>query len=166
MKNFKKLLLCLLSITSTISLIAENKQQIRLSNLYGQEVLVHMNWRYGTFSQSNDVIIKPNQKNLLIKAPISGYKLFSIDVTPSINLATLSLGAVPGSIAYGVTHSMNHHTIRHHGNTFFVIEKEKKNSKIASQKQINIKGYKNQAEYEKAIEVENINKISEISAAA
>lgn len=145
MKKFNTILLYLLSLASTISIIAVNKQQIKLSNQYGDDVLIHMQWRYGMFSKQSDIIIKMDE-NRSIKAPVSGYKLFSIDVTPSVNLATFAAGVT----GYAVTHSMNHHTIRHHGNKFFVITKENKKSQISSQKQIRIQGYKTQEEYDKA----------------
>jgi len=75
MKNLNiKLLACLLSITSTMSIVAVNKQQIRLSNHYGENVLVHMNWRYGITSKPTDLILLEGRKNFLVKAPVSGYK--------------------------------------------------------------------------------------------
>jgi len=156
MKKLNTILLYLLSIASTISIIAVNKEQIKLSNRYGDDVLIHMQWRYGILSKQSDIIIKKNE-NRSIKAPVSGYKLFSIDVTPSVNLATFAIGGASSAIAYGVTHSMNHHTIRHHGNKFFAITKENKKSQISSQKQIKIQGYKTKEEYDKA---SNINEVA------
>jgi len=175
MKNFKKLLLCLLSVASTISLVAVNKQQIRLSNqskdktIANRNVLVHLTWRMKKAPhtmRTTDVILRSDRKDFVIKAPISGYNLFSIDVTPAINLASLGAGgaaflrgnplisstaAIYAGIAYGVTHSLNHHTIRAHNSKFFVIETEKKNSQIQSQKQVKIKPYATKEEYDKAI---------------
>jgi hypothetical protein len=146
MKNLNiKLLVCLLSVASTMSIVAVNKQQIRLSNHYGENVLVHINWKYGIASKPTDLILLTGRKDFLVKAPVSGYKLFSIDVTPAKNLASLAVSpigyAAGGGIAYGVTHYMNHHTIRAHGKNKFIISKDKKKSQIASQRQIDIKGY-------------------------
>jgi len=188
MKKLHKLLLCFLSIASTISIIAENKQQIRLSNqskdksIANRNILVHLTWRMSKAPhtmRTTDVILRSDRKDLIIKAPISGYKLFSIDVTPAINLASLGVGgvaflrgnalissvsAIYGGIAYGVTHSLNHHTIRAHGHKFFVIATENKNSQIQSQKQVNIQGYTTLEEYHKVIgKVETI-ELDEISA--
>lgn len=165
MKNVKIMLLCLLSVAS-INLIAKShKQQIHLSNQSedktkaNRDILVHITWKNGMQTRYTDVILKAHRKDLMIKAPISGYKLFSIDATPAINLASLSIGATPllyglkgvdagiAGIAYGITHALNHHTIRAHGHTFFVIDTESKKSKLASQKQVRIRGYKTQEEY-------------------
>ena len=175
MKNFKKLFLCLLSLASTISIIAVNKQQIRLSNqstdktTANRNILVHLTWRMKKAPhtmRTTDVILRSDRKDFIIKAPISGYELFSIDVTPAINLASLSAGgaallrgnplisstsAIYAGIAYGVTHSLNHHTRRAHGHKYFVIETEKKNSQIQSQKQVTIKGCGTVEEYNKVI---------------
>jgi len=162
--NVKKLIVsCLLSIGIVNSITAVNKQQIHLSNQShdasaNQEILVHMTWKYGGQLRYSDVILKAHRDDLMVKAPISGYKLFSIDVTPAINLASLAAGlpiigavAPAAGIAYGVTHSLNHHTIRSHGNKFFIVDTEDKKSQIASQKQVRIHGYKTQEEFNKII---------------
>jgi len=170
MKKFKSLIFAA-ALFGTISIVAvNNKQQIRIINNYGQHVLVHTNWRYGALSIPGDSIISPGEnKGYILKAPISGYTLFSIDVTPAQNLTAVTAGGVgliagdaalpvaagAAGIAYGVTHSMNHRTIRAHGNNFFVIEKSKKNSQISSQKQIEITGYKGRSEYSKSLESKN-----------
>jgi len=167
----KKLLIVSIGLLSlgSISLVAkQNKQQIRLSNQSSdknpanRDILVHMTWKNGIETRYSDVILKSHSNDSMFKAPISGYKLFSIDVTPSINLSSLAAGAAPlavtgtigldvAAIAYGITHSLNHHTIRAHGNKFFVIDTENKASMIQSQKQVRIRGYKTQEEYQKAI---------------
>lgn len=172
MNYVQKILFYLVLATSGISLFAVNKQQIRLSNQShdktnaNRNMLVHITWQHKKLpgmTKVSDFILRSDRKNFLVKSPDSQYKLLSIDITPAINLAVLSIGsidalarniipaAIASAVAYGVTHSLNHDTKRAHGCQYFVLTTEKKNSAIQSQKQVKIIGYKTLAEYNLAI---------------
>jgi len=180
MKNFKKIVLCALSLlSSTAAFARENKEQIHLSNQYGREVLVELNWRMKAWPhthRSTDLILKSNRNNFLLKAPISSYELYSIDVAPAVNVKSLHdiakfgsttsrmLGSTGDSIASSIARSLNNHRMHAHSHKYFVIKAEKHNSKVAGQKQITIHGH-NEEEYNREIgnapEVEVNNEPSE-----
>ncbi len=106
--NKLKLMVLALLISSTGAMFAKNKQQIRLSNQYGEAVLVHLEWKMNKsphFTRTQDIIIKGRHKNFLIKAPVSGYHLVSLSARPSkatLIAATAAPAALVGGVAVGV----------------------------------------------------------------
>jgi len=165
---------------------AENKQQVRLVNNYGNKITVDFIWKNKSFPYDLKVEQKEFEtdvNNSLIKAPVSGYRLFQMLTTPSKNLNlnkndAISLagsgiavsGAVTGNavVAYaglGVAYaglivkmleSKNHFVLKKvNKNLFFAIEKGSKNSDIKGQKKIVIKGYQSEEDYQNVLE-ENI----------
>ena len=186
MKNFIKLAVFTGLIISSQAIMAKNKDQVFIQNNYGDNVIIHIDWRSEVpphLHAPQDLFLQEHEKNSLIKAPTSKDHLFSIDVAPQSNvirryraglgaeigtggaiIATgsattaaglvapmIAVGAAGTGIAYAITHSLNHHTMRAHGNTFFVIENTGKASKVAGQKQISLKGYKSKKHYEEEI---------------
>src|SRR3989339_2145346 len=107
MNKFKLMIIALL-ISSTGAMFAVNKQQIRLSNNYGEAVLVHMEWRMKKaphFRRTQDIILKGKRKNFLLKAPVSGYYLESLTARPSkatIIASTVVPAAAIAGAAIGV----------------------------------------------------------------
>lgn len=88
MKSFKNIVLCALSLFSATAAFAENKQQIRLSNQYGQDVDVSIEWRKKNWPHTHgytNLYLKSSRKNFSLKAPSSGRELFKIYVTPALN---------------------------------------------------------------------------------
>ena len=80
----KKLIAFILLISSMSIAFAKNKQQIFLTNNYGDGVAINLKWQnkqHGNLYQ--DVILEKNAQNLMVKAPISGHYLKSIDVAPA-----------------------------------------------------------------------------------
>lgn len=155
MNYFKNLMLCII-IASTSGIVAVNKQQIRLSNQYGQDVMVYLRWRKkGIVNEYRytDLILKSDR---MVKAPISGYKLANFEVTPAVNLS----GLVIGLGGYAITHSLNSHKQKAGNNRHFIIKAEKHASKIASQKQITVIGM-SEEEYNKVVG-KNVAKVADV----
>ena len=115
MMKIKKIAMSAFLIFSTILVSAENKQQVRLMNNYGQKITVDFLWKNKFFPYDLKVERKDfesNVNNSLTKAPVSGYRLFQVLTTPSknlnlnkndaVHLAGLGVGvggAVTGNIA-------------------------------------------------------------------
>jgi hypothetical protein len=89
MNIIKKITMFAILNIASQALFAENKQQIILSNNYGQDIASNLVWQNKSFPYDyryQDLFFKKNAQEIMHKSPISGYKLISIDTTPCSNV--------------------------------------------------------------------------------
>ena len=165
MKQSKKIILAIAFLGMAITDVAfaksfwkqitstPKKRRVTFSNDYGMKVLIHGTWKMIESPHTimyTDNIVKSGNHNIRIAGPAVGYRLLKISVTPAVNLTAAIAGF---GIGYGVTHSLNNDKQKAHKDKFFHITAMDKKSKIETQHQIKVTGYKNKKAY-KAAEVE------------
>ena len=154
MKHSKKIIM-LFSIVFSMHLSAapKNKQQIFLTNEYGQDVMVKLVWKsenFPYFSQDNAITLREHDKNFMIKAPYSFYKFIGLTVHPQNEFHENSyLESEEQDFEIPLIASNEDSLDETHvrNNSYFIIKASPKNSAIPGQKKIYIQGYASQQKY-------------------
>ncbi len=165
MKNVQKVMMFTMLIISAQSLFAgftkPNKQQIFLTNNYGDDVDVNLTWEskdYFSFSRSQTIMLRDDDKELMIKAPFSGYKLTNIQAAPQVHMQEDAMDEDPSyehdpysydsnryaqttSYAAEPTNTDKLDQLRIGDYTYFVIESSGKKIATTGEDKIRIKGF-------------------------
>ncbi len=151
--NYKKITVLLILIIYTQNIVAKNKQQIFLTNEYGDAVIVKFTWKSNNFPyfSSDEIInVREHDKNLGVKAPYSFYKLIGISASPKLaseesnNVADDSQEFEIPLVAVNEDVLTDKHV---QGLNYFIIKASTKDSAIPGQKKIYIQGYGSQQKY-------------------
>ncbi|MBV8661210.1 MAG: hypothetical protein JO129_03650 [Candidatus Dependentiae bacterium] len=156
----KKIITFIVLVISAHMSFAENKQQIFLSNQFGSEVTVNLTWKsksFPYFSSSQEVNLRMKDKEFMIKAPYSQYKLIGMHVVPTINIQNMlkKIGIsqkdlleedLDDSSENSNDDSLDEAHIRNH--TYFIIENSGEESQVKGQNKIFIMGYQSKKQYE------------------
>ena len=141
--------------SSSADLFAKNKFAITVSNNYEQDVMIYLNWKSESFpywTKKTTESIKADEQNSIIKAPISGYNLTNIYITPAnIILKNQDALGLSNDMFLNLATYINSDSMQPHNNKFFVIEKTNQKSMNTKQLQIRIKGYKSERDYKKEL---------------
>lgn len=168
MNNIKSLMSFALAIIITQALYAENKARIYVTNNYGEDVSLYITWSSTSFmgvkslsslnmNRSSDVILKEHYINHEITAPLSAYKLYSIQATPMINDQgyihnwNSSSDNNPPGIESSINRILNQDVVTNTKSIFFIIDRSNRPSAVAGKNKIIIKEYPNFEQYKRAV---------------
>lgn len=183
MKTIQKIaLFAMLTITSMA--FAEKKDRVRLNNEYGSDVIATVYWQHknksGSFFDKKTSVILPAKISMGLKAPVSGYRAFKIEVVPASNqvLRTLEISAqfaglgmiltgtgggasvgiplilgatLTSLLASTIAAETNKKILKTHKNKFFVIESTRRKSMNLIQEEINVKLYKSEEDFNEEV---------------